>query len=386
LHSIFRTLFPLPARSQNKASAVLIAAISGRALAAAARRAGYRALVADLFCDDDTRALAERAIMLPGDLHSGIDASRAVEALAELAEADQPVAVVCGSGFERQPDLVDAIARRFPLAGCAGEAIRRIKSPEVFAADCEELGIPHPALQREPPADAEDWLVKRDGGAGGTHIRRANGDAAQAGRYFQRRIAGASVSALFVGDGNCARIVGFSRQFLSPAPDAPFRYGGAVRLRRFDSRDAARIGGWLSALTRRAGLVGLCSADLIRNGSGYNLLEINPRPGATLDIFDADDAPLLEAHIRAARGEAYRLPRFADCMASTIAYADRAVGSFPAIAWPEWVADRQSAGTALQAGDPVCTIFASGPSVEAARRTLAERQKALQHHWDGGRP
>ncbi|MEP9396522.1 ATP-grasp domain-containing protein [Mesorhizobium sp. KR2-14] len=342
--------------------------------------------MADLFCDDDTRALAERAIMLPGDLHNGINASRAVETLAELAGTEHPVAVVCGSGFERQPDLIDAIARRFPLAGCGGEAIRRVKDPETFAADCEELGIPHPALQREPPADPEHWLVKRDGGAGGTHIRRANGDAAQAGRYFQRRIAGASVSALFVGDGESARIVGFSRQFLSPAPDAPYRYGGAVRLCRFDRVDATIIGGWLTALTRRAGLVGLCSADLIRNADGYHLLEINPRPGATLDIFDADDAPLMEAHIRAGRGEPYRLPRFLDCMAATIAYADQPVDSFPAIAWPEWVADRQSAGTVLEAGDPVCTIFARGPSAEAARRTLAERQQALQHHWNGGRP
>src|SRR6185312_3407281 len=152
-------------------------------------------------CDDDTRALADRAAMLPGDLHNGIDAGAVVDTLAQLAGADQPFAVVCGSGFERQPDLIDAIARRFPLAGCSGEAIRRVKDPETFAADCEELGIPHPALRRQPPADPEHWLVKRDGGAGGTHIRRANGDAAQAGRYFQRRIAGASVSALFVGDG-----------------------------------------------------------------------------------------------------------------------------------------------------------------------------------------
>ncbi|MEP9373998.1 ATP-grasp domain-containing protein [Mesorhizobium sp. KR1-2] len=376
----------MPARSQNKSGAVLIAAISGRALAAAARRAGYRALVADLFCDDDTRALADRAVVLPGDLHNGIEAARVVETLAQLAGTEQPAAVVCGSGFERQPDLIDAIARRFPLAGCGGEAIRRVKNPEAFAADCAELGIPHPALRREPPADPENWLVKRDGGAGGTHVRPANGDAAQPGRYFQRRIAGANVSALFVGDGDSAHVVGFSRQFLSPAPNAPYRYGGAVRLRRFDRGDAATIGGWLSALTRRAGLVGLCSADLIRSTDGYHLLEINPRPGATLDIFDADDAPLIEAHLCAARGEPCRLPRFTDCMASTIAYADRPVGSFPAIAWPDWVADRQSAGTALQAGDPVCTIFARGPSAEAARRTLAERTRTLQHNWEGERP
>ncbi|MDB5557347.1 MAG: hypothetical protein JWQ36_281, partial [Enterovirga sp.] len=40
------------------ADAILILAQSGRALAAAARRAGLRPYVADLFGDEDTRALA----------------------------------------------------------------------------------------------------------------------------------------------------------------------------------------------------------------------------------------------------------------------------------------------------------------------------------------
>ena len=89
------------ARSPNNAGLLLIAAISGRALAAAARRAGYRPLVADLFCDTDTVALAERATMLPGDLQRGIDSARLVETLRQLAGRDRPVALVLGSGFER---------------------------------------------------------------------------------------------------------------------------------------------------------------------------------------------------------------------------------------------------------------------------------------------
>ena len=66
--------------------------------------------------------------------------------------------------------------------------------------------------------------------------------------------------------------------------------------------DAATIGGWLSGLTRRAGLVGLCSADFIRGADGYQLIEINPRPGATLDIFDSAEAPLMEAHLARREG------------------------------------------------------------------------------------
>ena len=79
----------------------MIAAISGRALAAAARRAGYRPLVADFFCDTDTVALAERTRKLPGDLQNGVDTTRLIETLRQLAGKDRPVALVLGSGFER---------------------------------------------------------------------------------------------------------------------------------------------------------------------------------------------------------------------------------------------------------------------------------------------
>src|SRR4051794_2235115 len=117
--------FHLHAKSPSSAGALLIAAISGRALAAAARRAGYRPLVADLFCDTDTVAIAARTIRLPGDLQRGIDPRRLVSTLQQLAGHDRPVAVVLGSGFERNTEAVDAAASQFPLAGNSAAAIRR---------------------------------------------------------------------------------------------------------------------------------------------------------------------------------------------------------------------------------------------------------------------
>ena len=143
------------------------------------------------------------------------------------------------------------------------------------------------------------------------------------------------------------------------------------------------IGGWLAGLTKRTGLVGLCSADFIRNADGYQFVEINPRPGATLDIFDSIEAPLMEAHLRAARGDAYVIPRFGDSMASMIAYASAPVAHFPQIAWPNWTADHQSPGTRLVAGDPVCTVFARGPSAEATRRIVMAQARQLQRSWQG---
>lgn len=363
----------------------MIAAISGRALAAAARRAGYRPLVADLFRDNDTVALAERAVTLPGDLVNGIDHKRLPDALLELAAGESVEALVLGSGFEREPAIVDELARRFPLAGNSAATIGQVKDPRKLADDCAALGIPHPEFCWETPRDPETWLVKTAGGAGGGHVARANGTAVKPGRYFQRFIRGQSVSALFLADGNRAHIVGFSRQWTSPARGAPYRYGGAVRLRRFDRNDAEKIGGWLSGLTLRAGLMGLCSADFIRGDGGYHLVEINPRPGATLDIFDSAETPLLRAHIDACRGKPFRVPRFDDCMAALITYASRPVERFPKIAWPDWTADRQPAGTTLAAGDPICTVFARGTSAGATQRMVRAQARQLRSQWEGER-
>lgn len=366
------------------AGAVLIAAISGRALAAAVRRAGYRPLVLDMFCDSDTAALAERTARIPGSLQDGIDGDRLLSSMKRLA-GKRMDAVVLGSGFERKADLVDEIARHFPLAGNCGATIRRVKDPSWLANDCAGLGIPHPSFRWTPPPDPDNWIAKTTGGAGGTHITRAVGEAPASGRYFQRFVAGTNISALFVASGDAAHTVGFSRQWTSPAPSTPYRYGGAVRLKRIDREDAATVTDWLSRLTRRVGLVGLCSADFIRAKDGYRLVEINPRPGATLDIFDSVEAPLLEAHLRACRGQAFRLPRFGDCMASMVTYARRPLPAFPAIAWPDWTADRQSPGTRLIAGDPICTVFARGPSAAATLKALRFQARQLEACWHGDR-
>ncbi|WP_237683999.1 ATP-grasp domain-containing protein [Pseudaminobacter soli (ex Zhang et al. 2022)] len=369
--------------SQSSAGLLLIASVSGRALAAAARCAGYRARVADFFCDDDTKALAERTSLLPGDLRAGIDPAAVLDTLRSLADGDEVSAVILGSGFERIPEVVDEIARHLPLAGNRTAAIRRVKDPLTLAEDCAALGIPHPKFRFEPPPDPENWVVKAIGSAGGAHVGRAEKTPIGHGRYFQQLVRGTSLSALFLADGSEARMVGFSRQWTSPSPTAPYRYGGAARLRRLDCADVEMIADRLSGLAEKAGLVGLCSADFICSSEGWCLIEINPRPGATLDIFDSAEAPLMEAHLRACRGEEFILPRFADSMASMIAYAARPVESFPAIVWPEWTADRQPSGTRLMAGDPVCTIFARGPSAASARRRAGALAAKLERHWTG---
>ena len=106
--------------------------------------------------------------------------------------------------------------------------------------------------------------------------------------YFQRARRRRTSLVLFLADGAQARVLGASRQWPAPAPGEPFRYGGCVRPRgRCAGGRPARRGGRY-ARRRLRHLVGLNSLDFLVEGDGFDLIEINPRPGATLDIFDRD--------------------------------------------------------------------------------------------------
>lgn len=359
---------------------VLIAAFSGRALAAAARRAGYAPLVADLFADEDTVDIAAGVSRVVGDLAGGFEADSLLESLEELSRrAPAPAGIVYGAGFETRPALLGEIGGRWRILGNEPEVLARLKRPEEFAAVCSRLGIPHPETRRECPPKPEGWLKKRAGGGGGAHIIPANG-AVPRGKdtYFQRRVEGRAVSALFAAARDDVRIIGFSEQWQAPSPLEPYRFGGAVRPADLPPHTEATLTDAVHALAREFGLRGLNSADFLVDESGWWLLEINPRPGATLDIFDSAACPLFALHMAAITGRP--LPRarsLADAAATRIVYASRTIAVPPSARYPAWTADRPRPGVRLRAGDPFCTVLARERSVCEALTSCAQRAA----HW-----
>lgn len=356
-------------------ASVLIAALSGRALAAAARRGGHIPLVADLFADDDTAGLAAGLRRVRGDLASGFDAAGLLQALADLASEARlpPAGMVYGAGFEDRPDLLRRIAARWPLLGNAPETVEAVKRPQTLAAALSSLAIPHPAVSLDRPGRLAGWLAKRAGGAGGCHIGGAGGERT----YYQRKVRGRSVSALFLAHRGGADIIGFSEQWTSPSAAAPFRFGGAARPAALGAateqalRDAAR------KAAIRFGLRGLNSADFILGEGEWWLIEINPRPGATLDLFDDAEGALFRAHLAAVKGEAREmLPSPINAAALEIVYAPRPIPSMPRLDWPDWIADRPPPGAAIPGDAPCWTVLASAKTAGQARRLC--RSRALQ--------
>ncbi|RXF74622.1 ATP-grasp domain-containing protein, partial [Hansschlegelia zhihuaiae] len=223
------------------------------------------------------------------------------------------------------------------------------------------------------------WLSKRAGASGGAHIREARGRIGRR-RYLQRRVDGRSVSALFLANGRSAAVIGFSEQWADAAPGAPFRYGGAVGPVPVVPELSLSVSDALTRIVAETGLRGLASADMIlpQDGRGFVLLEINPRPGATLDLFDRAPWPsLLGLHLDACEG---RLPAAlrptSTIHGAAVVHATTTVRP-AAIARPVWTADWPSCDDSVPAGAPTCTVVASGASPAGVRALLAERRSAL---------
>ncbi|MDR4307821.1 ATP-grasp domain-containing protein [Chelatococcus sambhunathii] len=368
-----------PARSRPDRYDIAVVALSARALAASARKAGLSALAIDLFADADTREHAALAVCArPSRTGLGFDRRSLPGALE--AHAPEGLPVVLGTGFEHAPALMRAIARRNPIAGADADMVATLKDPKRFDVLLTSLSIPHPQVGGETRKEDEQ-LSKRVGASGGAHIRRGATSAGR-GRYLQTYVRGRSVSALFLADGRRAAILGFSEQWTDPTDLSPFRYGGAVGPVALEDELSDAIGKALMRIVAATGLVGLASADLIlpQNGDApdFMLLEINPRPGATLDVFDRDDGPsLLGLHLEACAGrlpQGYPTPN--DARAAATVYADRPL-RVAARLRPLWTADWPSCDETVPVGAPVCTVLAAAASPPAARALVLERRAAL---------
>lgn len=374
----------MPTQQPLSSPSVLIAAFSGRALAQSAERAGFRPLVVDCFGDDDTRAAAHALECLPARVQVGFTKGPLIRALERLsaAQAERPLGLVLGAGFECNPRLVAALAEQFTLLGNSAETIQRVKDPKQFFETLGRLGIRHPETRLSPPAAPDGWLMKRIGGTGGLHIHKCpNQFEPDPRRYFQREAAGEPLSVLAVASPRGTAFA-LSRQWTSPRGRRPYRYGGAVSGISVATDLETQILDIALAVLAEFQLTGLVSLDFLLDDDEPLLLEVNPRPGATLDVLDDAKGSLFAAHMAAVRGEnpavilqqQWRPPRAA---AAAYLYADRGPLTVPPVAWPGWAADRPPEGTGIGRGQPVATVMAEADTSAAAEQLCRDRLGAL---------
>ncbi len=368
-----------------------VAAISARMLAEAAALDGYGVVALDLFGDTDTRRVSQHwgSICASGSLQ--IDETRVLDALHGLARqsGDAVIGWIPGSGFEGRPDLLDAGARLLPMVGTPADAVRRVRDPGEFFAALTLHGIEHPAVRSDAPTDADGWLLKDACGSGGWHIRHAaaarGAASASASLYFQRETPGVPMSATFVANGNQAMLLGINELLVRPIGARPYVYGGCVGPVDVSVGLAHRIGDVMRMLSAEFGLRGWCSLDFMRDGDVISVLEVNPRPPASLSLYAQPG--LIDAQLRACLHAELPAPAaFAprrQVRGNEIVYAKRSLTLDPVgaqhLAHRTGVHDLPAAGTRFEAGDPICSLSAAGDSAEQVRALLRAAHDTLMN-------
>jgi uncharacterized protein len=368
---------------------IAVAGVSARALTEAAAREGFGVIALDVFGDLDTGRAATRWQSIGAPQMLQLDAMLLQGALAQIARDDEAQGWIAGSGFEGQPDLLDAGHRLLPLIGNDAATVRRVRDPHAFFGVLDAHGVAYPPVRYDAPADARGWLRKDFAGCGGWQVHRAeetSNDALGKTQYLQRWHDGAPMSATFIADGQRARMLGCNLQLSREVGQAPFAWRGVIGPLPVSDAVQVQVMAALQALVGTFGLRGLCSLDFLLREPGprVEVLEVNPRPPASLDLYAAHGLPVIDAHVRACDGGGLdAVPTMPPLppRGNAVVFARRDMMLGPAAA--HWLAaqahvhDVPQRATSFLAHAPVCSVSAAGDDIAAVQEQLQQHADAL---------
>lgn len=390
---------PLEGETPRDQPRVLLLGASCRAMATSARRAGWTPLCADSFCDRDLYAPGGSVRIR--DYPSSIN-----DDLAQL-RAD---AWCYTGGLENEPEIIASLegqsGRLGPLWGVAANALLGCRDPFRVAALWRACGLSVPELlpvDCPPPRDG-NWLIKPVRGSGGWLIKKWIDRSHQVSGevellpgnvYFQRQIPGESFSALFLvtPKPGCKspviQLVAISQQILGPGT---FRFAGAITPVELPESALEQVELALRVVADTSRLTGLIGVDFLFDGARVWPLEINPRYTASVEVVELSrQLPLLAWHQAACEGrDASDLPlpqlgsqpqivgkQIVYARQPCVLVAEPATNEFESGYEIPAVADISPAGTEVNIGDPVCTVFASARSVATCREELQRRSLTI---------
>ena len=368
-------------------------------MAQSAHRAGIPVHAVDLFRDTDLVESCVSSMQIDRYPDGFIDAARRL-----------PAAAWCHvGGLENRPDILEAIAAERPLAGSSACAVRLVRDPAWLAARAAEVGVAMPATHGSHAGVPRDGshLVKPIASAGGRGIRRwtaAARDVPSVPCVWQRWIAGMPCSAAYVAADGGTDLLFTTRQLVGwpPSRGAEFAWCGAIT-RCLPTEVATVVERLGSHVATAAGLRGLFGIDFVIGDDGcVNPLEVNPRPTASMELWDRSGAGAIATSHLAACGLAdvpasptsgrYHTAVGHRSFGKAVLFATRpavvAADSFDR--WMRWrddwrdgdglpaVADIPAPHTSIPRGGPVLTVFAAGDDEGVVLDRLEQRLFAVE--------
>ena len=356
----------------NITDPIILVAGSARMLALAAKKSGLRPLVIDLYSDIDTQQVAEAVYRVP---------SLAIEHLAPavdyFVEFYAATTIIYGSGFEYYPESLVFLESRLKIVGNDSAVFSKLLDKQAFFKQLQRLGISFPEVSFSAPDQEENWLRKPMRGFGGLGIqyyRKNHVD--HSACYWQKYQPGRSHSVLFLANGNTLQLIAFNTQWTVKLNEKEeFGFSGIINYAELQTGQKIRLVDWLGQLVRWYQLKGLNSLDFIQQGDQTYILEINPRPSASMALFEDD---LLSAHSKACQGllGSY-LAVQVGYTGYQIVYASQELVIPDYFEWPEGCGDLPLPGVIIGTGQPICSMIAHQKQAQAVLKQLSNTQNII---------
>ncbi len=359
---------------------VLIIANSARLLAQSAKKIGFLPLVVDCFSDVDTQEIALDFVKV-----ANLSVKNVKKAISLLSEHHSVTHIIYGSGLENQQDSLNYLEKNFTVLGNSLTIFSAIQNKIYFFKKLKQLNIAFPETCFQAPENKNNWLTKPLAGEGGFGIKMNAAESKDC--YWQKYCVGMPKSVLFIATGSEYKIIGFHKQFVTQLNKYPFVFAGVINQPELNDAVVLSLKQTLKKLVNKFSLKGINSLDFIENNNQCYVLEVNPRPSASLNLYDLG---LLSEHIDSCLGgeAALALPEPCEVKALSpnnpslyraykILFAKTDITISSQIIWPLWVSDIPQKGSIINTAMPICSIIADGKNEQQVDDLLCLRQQQL---------
>ena len=390
-------------QSTQKNKTFVIVSLSSRSLAESATKTNNHVIGLDIFNDLDLLKATKKAFRI--NQKNGNNEFDNQSLLNTIKKIGNKFPIVYGSGFEDRPEILKKLQKKYTILGNTHRTVAEVKDPRKFFSVLKLLNINYPNIKFRKPKNLNLWIIKKIGGSGGHHVEFAN----QAnlsrkieslkGHFFQKFIKGRHYSAHFAASKTGKIMIGFTEQPQTTweklrKKDNPFLLKRSLYVHNFNRQFVQNISMQIDKIMSHFDLVGLNSIDFIvpKNSKRILITEINPRPGATIDLLErATGKNLFNLHIQSIRGENItrskkNQKKNKKTWVMEIIYAKRNLRFNQPIHWPIWIKDipnlrgHSNDRVHIKSGGPVCTIFADGNNRKSALKKLTNRVKLLNNN------
>jgi predicted ATP-grasp superfamily ATP-dependent carboligase len=345
--------------------------LSTRALAESAVKAGRDIVSVDFFGDVDQEQICTNIGLRReyGAELDSFDPSLFLKAASRL-EFDGAIYV---APLENHLHVLERLEKHSRIMGNEVRVVKEVRDWKRVREFCKENDIQYPQT-----VDGRGLIVKPKKSGGGVGIHHLS-------RYVvQRYIKGNHYSVSLLGNGEEGKVISVNEQLLGRKEFGARNFWYCGNITPVDVGRKEVIESMCENVVAKFRLKGSCGLDFVLD-KGIWLMEINPRPQATLEIVEkAYMVNMFALHTTAVEGTLERVGRPKRTWGKAIIYAEKEVKMPDTDQWSTygWIKDIPHSGEIIKKGEPLCTVLADGSDRDDCLEYLNQRAHSLKEHLE----